>query len=369
MDRLKSRKALVRKASRRLMALSAQPPVRRNVTNANRKRLTNAFKAGVMPMLDRGASAKSRLRYDQIVVRYLKNVEPCMRAAADGSMFLARANGQPIVTFGNRIGSDSRYGVAYVNMGKGLARLLKFASKLMADTPEHAQEIRLLRAMSALVRNSISPNMPIMHTGLLCTSRCMPAQCPAVLKGAAKYWVVMSELADAGDVETWLRQPRDLAAYESVIAQMMLAMHAFHGLGYTHGDCHLGNFLVHTVKPGGYWYYRLEGQTVFVLNTGFQVVLWDPGMAMRSGAASPPSDDFMRAATLLIYTTAGLYPRSAGVVPPPVAIGRSLRRALTLPTRPMPTMLKALEYGSVVVGAKTPPGYVLNVKPYVLRGP
>jgi hypothetical protein len=239
-----------------------------------------------LPVLDRGESLKSRLRYDRVVSQYLRDMTNCLRQdPATGKVYLADKDEVPLVIFGSRLGAGV-YGVAYMNTGKGLGRLLKFSSKIMNGGPQSKKEVDLLKRMSDMVRTNQCPNLPIMHAGGLCPSKCAVSICPKSTLKRETYHVVISELAD-GDMVKWLSAKRTSAQFQSVVMQMVFAIYAFHSLGYVHDDAHMGNFLFHKVKPGGCWRYRVkasESQSydVFVPNVGYQVVLWDPGMAYKA---------------------------------------------------------------------------------------
>ena len=93
------------------------------------------------------------------------------------------------------------------------------------------------------------------------------------------YYVIINELASM-DLQTWFKNTYSPQVYESIFMQIIFAISAFHQMGYLHHDLHLGNFLVHKVTPGGYWRYRSKRlkKDIFVPNTGYLLVIWDPGM-------------------------------------------------------------------------------------------
>ena len=88
--------------------------------------------------------------------------------------------------------------------------------------------------------------------------------------------------------------------YESVIMQLLLSLRAFHKhLGYIHNDAHLGNFLWHKVEAGGFWHYNSDGLDIFIPNTGYLVVLWDPGLARPISKRNRVNIDYYRVLTLI----------------------------------------------------------------------
>jgi predicted unusual protein kinase regulating ubiquinone biosynthesis (AarF/ABC1/UbiB family) len=40
-------------------------------------------------------------------------------------------------------------------------------------------------------------------------------------------------------------------------------------MGFYHNDLHLGNFLIHKVKPGGFWHYKISDIDIYVKNMGY----------------------------------------------------------------------------------------------------
>jgi hypothetical protein len=59
-------------------------------------------------------------------------------------------------------------------------------------------------------------------------------------------------------------------------------MRTFHiQTNHIHNDAHFGNFLYHKIKKGGYWHYRYNKTDIYVPNTGYLLVVWDPGLARK----------------------------------------------------------------------------------------
>jgi hypothetical protein len=263
----------------------------------------------------RKSSLESRVAFARAVRKYLVGTENCVRKE-DGQLGLYDGEGNLKVRFAKRIGSESAFGMAYLNTGKGIwrrsggkkraARFITFSSKVMAKSDAHAQEIGLLKKMSALAEKGLSPNMPLLYKATeACEVPCDSCDSEAMRLFRSPYYVVVNELAD-GDLIHWFTTAHTEAEYESVIMQVLLAVRAFHGLGYAHNDCHLGNFLYHKVPPGGYWRYNIHipGEprptSLFVPNRGTLVVLWDPGLATPLRADnSGGNDDYIRPLELI----------------------------------------------------------------------
>jgi hypothetical protein len=249
----------------------------RDLLEAHKTKLISALKKTIAPILHKGDTSMARIKFAAIMKKYLTVIKPCL-TEQNGKLCLVDEDNKPLVYFEKRIGTDSVYGVAYLNAGKGLAKLLKFSCKLMSNNvPGNQQEIKILKKMSDLVTNGKSPNMPLIYKTLRCSKKCTLQPCPPNIKNNG-YYVVINELANS-DLETWFEKQHSPQVYESIVMQLLFAMYSFHSLGYIHNDCHLRNFLIHHIKPGGCWRYEIVGHNVYVPNHGYQLVLWDPGRA------------------------------------------------------------------------------------------
>lgn len=252
-----------------------------------RLRLRNALRAALKPILNHKDSLENRVHYAKVVRTYLNHVQSCVRSSKQNPLKVAlyeEKEGQlkEIIYFDRRIGSESVYGTAYLNAGKGLARVLKFSIKIMSD--RFTSEVNLLNKMSQLAEKGISPNMPITYA----VKKCISPTDTTLLKNPAAidlmkaggYYVVLNELAN-GDTHDFFKFAYTDRDYESVITQMLFSLQAFHNLGYVHNDAHLGNFLWHKIEAGGFWQYKYGNTTIYVPNTGYLMVLWDPGLAKK----------------------------------------------------------------------------------------
>jgi hypothetical protein len=259
--------------------IAPKSPIVDDDLEKKREKLIAAVKKAVAPILHKGDTTRTRVQFSKIMNEYLNSLKPCLTENA-GKLVLETKKKEPVVLFEKRIGSESVYGVAYMNMGKGLAKMLKFSCKIMASNVKgHKQEIDLLMKMSKFVEKGQCPNMPITYRSIKCNKSCDLSKCPNNIKKNG-YYVVINELANS-DIQTWFQKTYDDATYESVIMQLMFSMYCFHNLGYQHNDCHLGNFLIHQITPGGYWRYKIGDVDVYVPNKGYLVVMWDPGLASK----------------------------------------------------------------------------------------
>lgn len=361
----------------------------RITTVQRRANLLLAIKKVVAPIINKGDSNKSRIAFHGIMQNYLKNIQPCVNVDKKANTIYLYNKGDPknpVVTFDRRIGSESKYGIAYMNMGKGFAKLLKFSCKVMKEKDlgkdeinDNAKEISILKHVTNLVIQDYFPNFPIMYSAMMCNNECREAACPKLMKSDTGYRVIINELADS-DLQNWLKKKHSAEDFASVLTQMMFAIYAYHGMGLQHNDTHLGNFLIHKVTPGGWWRYRFEGQDVYVPNTGHLVVLWDMGLSdLISGNWR---NDFTRPLSLIASIGTGahdLYDKELKLAPAPRDIVSkyitNVRKAFVdapYERAAMRNMIGLLSQGVNDIGVKTiqvggsPPGRLLNIMPYNL---
>ena len=252
-----------------------------------RERLTNALKKALTPILNHKDSLENRVHFAKVLRRYFGNVQSCIESSRENPLkvTLREKTDKSIkekIIFDKRIGSDSVYGTAYLNMGKGLSRVLKFSIKIMPTN--FSDEVDLLKKMSRIAELGISPNMPITYNVLKCISPNdptlirNPSANELIKKG--NYYVVLNELAN-GDTHDFFKYNYDIQTYESIVLQMIFSLRTFHNIGYYHNDAHLGNYLYHKISPGGFWQYQYKNTVIYIPNTGYLMVLWDPGMAKK----------------------------------------------------------------------------------------
>lgn len=262
-------------------------------------KLIRAIKKHVGPLLDKTNTVHARVRFLNIMKNYLSSIQPCIEK--EKKKLVLKQDGHPVVEFTKQIGSKSAYGSAYMNMGRGFGKLLQFSCKIMdASSKDNKLEVNILRLMTTIVEKTGFPHFPITYSTMICTSKCDAVGCPSHAKNPP-YFVVFNELACC-DVQNWFKTKRTNAQYKSILLQIVICLLKFHTLGLVHNDTHLGNFLIHETKPGGYWRYNIGDKDVFVKNCGYLLVLWDPGLARAdpgAGYMNGPNNDMMRPLTLL----------------------------------------------------------------------
>lgn len=78
----------------------------------------------------------------------------------------------------------------------------------------------------------------------------------------------------------WVREDHNIDMWYNAYFQIVSALYALRKyFNMTHLDLHAENILVRTVKKGGYWHYKIEGQDYYVPNLGFRVYIIDFGHA------------------------------------------------------------------------------------------
>lgn len=351
-------------------------PVVKGDLEKDRLKLLEAMKKAVAPVLNKGDTTRARVQFAKIMRNYLGELKPCLELK-DKKLWLYTKKKEPVVYFDKRIGSESVYGVAYMNMGLGFAKLLRFSCKLMSSTVRgHKQEIEILEKMSNMAEAGESPNMPITYLSLRCTKKCTVNECPANTKSSG-YYVVINELANS-DIQNWFRRSYSPEVYESVLMQMVFAIYTFHNMGYIHNDCHLGNFLIHEITPGGCWRYKVDNTNVYVPNKGYLLVMWDPGLAKPKFASDDQRVDYSRPMNLIMNMLDYKKYRDLKMKPLPHATLTyglvPIFNTIMFEDAPEKKMVlkildrirsNVIKFPSIVVDGH-PPGHLLNVSPYLM---
>lgn len=229
-------------------------------------------------------------------------------------------------------------------------------------------ELFMLMLMSQEVENANFPNFPLLHSVSVCGKESKNSgtnNFPALAPRKQDVALVFTELAD-GDMASWLKQARPVDALASAICQAMLALFAFRSLGFEHNDAHAKNILYHSVRPGGFWHYKISGQDVYVQNCGHLFVLWDPMLATEASPGAQAADPERLAGSIGAVSQ---YDRRAVSVLGPLIrpnISKTYPGVLVIWLE----HLRGLKLDAVRVGpARRPPrDQVLNKRPYRFRG-
>ena len=339
-----------------------------------RNKLIAAINKKIGPILHKSDTLKARIEFKNIITNYLDDIKPCINEYQD-KLYLFKGekkHAQPMVYFNKRIGTESAYGEAFLNMGRGFAKLLKFSCKIMEVNPDHTLETKLLEKMSALAEKGRTPNMPMTYKILKCKSPCKLDNCPGPSR-KKPYYVIINELADS-DLETWFKEKHTTSQYESILMQIMFAIFSFHTIDHLHNDAHLGNFLIHKIKPGGYWRYQFNDENIYVPNCGYLLVMWDPGRASKYNFKEA-NEDYTYPFGLISEIDTIIRYRKIGLKSIPDKLSKYMltpmlnifydeeteRDAIWKIIRYIRE--KKIKTSSIQIGG-VPPGYLLNIQPY-----
>ena len=219
---------------------------------------------------------QTRLNNFKILRKLLQNLDPCLQEEEQGSTLVLKGYKDPI-TFTKRIGSHSSFGIVYKTYIQDGKIPIYFAAKIMADTSANRNEVSILTKLTDIGLREHHPNFPLMFKSLTCHTPCSSHTCPKLTKH--NYIIVLTELAES-DAKIWFQEDRTFLQYVSIISQMILTIYNFHIMGFRHNDMHLGNFLIHKIKPsGGNLEYKIGNKDIKIKHCGYLVVLWDFGLS------------------------------------------------------------------------------------------
>jgi hypothetical protein len=263
-----------------------------NQLYSSKSSIQKAVMESVKLTLGKADTIETRVHNLKVMRKYLSMISPCIVTSNLTSNMLAlvkkdKAVFHDKIYFNKQIGTESAYGVAYLNTGVDEGSRLVFSTKITTD--DNKNEMDLLKKMSHAVQTHVTPNFPIIYKILHCKHvKEKKHQSYIDIRGINdiiqknRYYVVLNELA-SGDLFNFLeKHNHSEIEYESVIFQAFIAMRTFHiQTNHIHNDAHFGNFLYHKIQKGGYWHYRYNKTDIYVPNTGYLLVVWDPGLARK----------------------------------------------------------------------------------------
>lgn len=245
----------------------------------NIKKVYDILKTSTKHIEHRQDNLENRIKFATTLRTYIKNVEKCLTISDKTISLYNDDKTLKLIQFKKRIGSKSKYGMAYLNSGYGKARILRFSIKVLEYDRHSLQELDVLRKVTKLVESMKTPHLPLVYKILYCNDPCIKSACPKLIRDKQDgYFLVLNELANY-DLKTFLKESHEHEILSNILAQIMISIYNIHLLKVLHTDCHLGNFLLHEVKEGGYWHYNILGRDFYLPNLGYQVVLWDFGLS------------------------------------------------------------------------------------------
>ena len=246
-----------------------------------------------------------RVNYFTIIKRYLlsiKETKNCVRLYN-----IDAKTQQPIYRVGTsiildkQIGSPSAFGIVFLshfksNMkyGTKFDKLNKFAVKITNQTKENKKEIKILEQLTKEVIELKCPHFPISYGSLRCNNSRAKSDnpddysivkdkhnkkklFPKLVNKNKSLLIQINELA-SGDLRNNLTSGENTDKFNT-ITQILISIMFFHDRVKSHHyDCHSGNFLFHKIKPGGYFYYIINGKEYYLENKGYLWVIWDFGL-------------------------------------------------------------------------------------------
>lgn len=242
-------------------------------------------------VMQRTETLEKRINYYKSISYYLRNVQyhnclvPKQFKDANG-----RVNDgfevDTILKLTKRIGTKSVYGVIYQTAAR--SNILSIATKLMPINKKNKLEVMLNTTVTHLLINKITKHFLISYRTFKCTQKTNNILLPPIIR-KKEYYITLNELAH-GDLKTLCDSTQFLrndALMFNVMMQCFLAIYTFHKIGYSHNDCHWGNFLFQISKNiNGYFHYIINGQDIYLKNVGYNMMIYDFGLAQHSSSFS-----------------------------------------------------------------------------------
>jgi hypothetical protein len=135
-----------------------------------------------------------------------------------------------------------------------------------------------------LIEKNICPNLPLLYDTFTCDD------CDLIIDNEKIHThcvIIAMELAE-GNLKNYLQEKRTVEELYSALFQIMSALHAiqYHSQ-IMNFDVKKENILVYNVEPGGYWEYKIKGQSYFVPNFGKLFILNDFGISRTMSPKYP----------------------------------------------------------------------------------
>jgi hypothetical protein len=183
-----------------------------------------------------------------------------------------------------RIGSESNYGAVYQVLYGIKPKQYIVAAKLICLNASNNKEVTILKKITKIILNKKTIHFPIMYFThkINKTPTMVNSMLPSALSPCNTFHIVFNEMF-SGDLKMLMKSKKhDVSFVKNTITQIFFSISNFsHYTGNIHKDAHWGNFLYHKVKPGGYFYYKLNNQDVYLENIGYIWVIWDYGFAKK----------------------------------------------------------------------------------------
>ena len=218
-----------------------------------------------------------RIDLGKILINIFKNVssKQCISVYDSSKTNIKFKIGDDII-LEKRIGKDSEYGIIYFSKFKNY----KFAAKIMPVNSDNITELKINQNLAKIVLLNINPHFIINYKNFICRHPINSPEYPEYTKN--NYYIMLNELANS-DLYSFLpTYYSDNNILINAIQQILISILSFHMFtGYTHADCHWGNFLFLKIKPGGFVHYNIFDIDIYIENFGFIWFIWDFSFANK----------------------------------------------------------------------------------------
>lgn len=187
-----------------------------------------------------------------------------------------------IINLEKKIGSDSKYGSIFITSIKDAIGKYPIATKLMeVNTSNSIEKCLNEHITKKILKLKLSKHFVFTYSTFICNN--ISSDVPPIISNL-NYYVNLNELAH-GD----LKQLCKLKTYVSddtlvynVFIQVMLSIMTFQCTGYTHGDCHYGNFLYQRNQDDGYYHYNINDNNYYLKSCKYNMMIFDFGFSKKN---------------------------------------------------------------------------------------
>lgn len=255
------------------------------------------------------ADINTRIKYYHIVKDYIdkinkKHKNNCIKFYKLDKNEIQYSVGKYIILH-ERLGKGS-YGIVYkayfrpsdINK-REYGKQFSIVIKVCEITQKNKLEIDILLKLSNLILKHICPHFPFSYGYFICNkesnkeSNISSAQSSSVLYDRTNSYFNSNESSDfinkpnvylqvneyANNTVSKTIDTLDINDVINIIIQSFISMVFFQKyINMAHYDTHGNNFLIHFIKPGGFFHYRIYNENYYLENIGYLVVINDFGL-------------------------------------------------------------------------------------------
>lgn len=246
-------------------------------------------------------SIDNRSKYYKYICKKLKNIKElsCLKPNkySKGKKLYDGYSIDNTINLEKQIGSDSRYGSIFITSIKKTLGKYPIAAKVMKVNKKNSFENEINNFITQnILRNNLSKHFVFTYKSIMCANA--TEKVPYIIKNEI-YYILLNELAH-GDLKQLNKMKTyviDDSTVYNVFIQTILSIMTFHYTGYTHNDCHYGNFLYHRNKEEGYYHYIINDVDYYLKSSKYNIMIFDFGFAKKINADSINDDvteDYLR---------------------------------------------------------------------------